>query len=126
MAKKAVSVSVNRGTFPRAPKSLNATGKKAWDMGIQLWADGTILERDLFNWQIFCEAVEEKETCEQILKEHGEYQLAPNGCYAQHPALKRRQQAENVIRKYSILFGMLPEARKKRPSVAQGVAQRKR
>lgn len=115
-----------RGTFPSAPKDLNATGKRAWDIGIDLWADGTIQERDLFNWGLFCEAVQEKEHCQRIIKEHGEYQLSPNGCYAQHPAIKRRQQAENTIRKYSLLFGMLPEARKKRAAVSQGVAQRKR
>jgi P27 family predicted phage terminase small subunit len=115
-----------RGTFPKAPATLNATGKKAWELGVDLWADGTMQERDLFNWTLFCEAVQEKEQCEKIIKKHGEYQLSPNGCYAQHPAIKRRQQAENVIRKYSLLFGMLPEARKKRAAVSQGVAQRKR
>jgi P27 family predicted phage terminase small subunit len=115
-----------RGTFPRPPRHLNATGKAAWELGVPLWADGTMQDRDLFNWRLFCEAVQEKEACEKTIKEHGEYQLSPNGCYAQHPAIKRRQQAENVIRKYSLLFGMLPEARKKRPSVAQGVAQRKK
>jgi P27 family predicted phage terminase small subunit len=115
-----------RGTFPKAPSTLSATGKKAWELGVDLWADGTMQERDLFNWTLFCEAVQEKEQCEKIIKKQGEYQLSPNGCYAQHPAIKRRQQAENVIRKYSLLFGMLPEARKKRAAVSQGVAQRKR
>ena len=115
-----------RGTFPKPPATLNATGKKAWELGVDLWADGTMQGRDLFNWQLFCEAVQEKEQCEKVIKKDGEYQLSPNGCYAQHPAIKRRQQAENVIRKYSLLFGMLPEARKKRAAVSQGVAQRKR
>ena len=115
-----------RGTFPDPPSHLNAAGKRAWNLGINLWADGTILDRDLYNWQLFAEAVQEKELCERIAKKDGEYQMSPNGCYAQHPAIKRRQAAEQVIRKYSQLFGMLPEARKKRPSVAQGVAQRKK
>jgi len=115
-----------RGTFPNPPSSLNATGKSAWEIGIDLWAEGVIKNRDLLNWQLFCEAVQEKEHCERLIKKHGEYQLAPNGCYAQHPAIKRRHHAEDVIRKYSLLFGLLPEARKKRPAISQGVAQRKR
>ena len=114
-----------RGTFPMPPKSLNAIGKKAWDIGCDLWAEGVLKERDLLNWGIFCEAVQEKAHCETIIKRDGEYQMSPNGCYAQHPAIKRRQQAEDVIRKYSLLFGLLPEARKKRPASSQGVATRK-
>ena len=61
-----------------------------------------------------------------IVLRDGEYVLGPNKCYVQHPAIKRRQQVENVIRKYSQSFGLLPSARKKRPSVQQGVATRKR
>lgn len=113
-----------RGTFPVAPKTLTATGKRAWELGIDLWADGTLKERDLFNWTLFCEAVQEKEHCEKLIKKDGDYQMCVNGCYAQHPAVKRRQHAEDVIRRYSLAFGLLPEARKKRPAVSQGVAQR--
>jgi P27 family predicted phage terminase small subunit len=113
-----------RGTFPSPPKSLNASGKKAWEMGLPLWSDGTLQARDMFNWCLFCEAVQEKEHCEKIIKKDGEYHMSANGCYAQHPAIKRRQHAEDVIRKYSLLFGLLPEARKKRPSIANPVAQR--
>lgn len=115
-----------RGTFPTAPKHLNKAGKEAWDIGIDLWAEGLIKQRDLVNWQLFAEAVQEKEHCEKVIKRDGEYQLAPNGCFAQHPAIKRRQHVEGVIRKYSILFGLLPDARKKRPSISQGVATRQR
>lgn len=115
-----------RGTFPMPPDSLNETGQAAWDLGVNLWADGTLLERDLLNWQLFCEAIQEKKLCEEIVEHDGEYHFSPNGCYAQHPAIKRRQHAENVIRKYSTLFGLLPDARKKRQAVSQGVAQRKR
>ena len=117
---------LNRGTFPEPPKHLNASGKKAWELGIPIWADGTLKDRDLYNWELFCEAVQEKEHCEKLIKKDGDYQMCINGCYAQHPAVKRRQHAEDVIRRYSLLFGLLPEARKKRPAVTQGVAQRKR
>jgi P27 family predicted phage terminase small subunit len=115
-----------RGTFPKPPKALNAIGKKAWEIGCDLWAEGILKDRDLLNWELFCEAVQEKSHCQKVIDRDGEYQLSPNGCFAQHPAIKRRQQAEDVIRKYSLLFGLLPEARKKRPSVAQGVATRPR
>ena len=113
-----------RGTFPKAPRHLNATGKRAWEIGSVLWGEGTLKDRDLLNWTLFCEAVQEKEHCEKLIKKHGEYQSAQNGIYVQHPAVKRRMHVEDVIRRYSILFGLLPEARKKRPSVSQGVAQR--
>jgi P27 family predicted phage terminase small subunit len=115
-----------RGTFPQPPKHLNATGKKTWNIGVDLWAEGTLKDRDLLNWTLFCEAVQEKEHCEKLIKKDGEYQSAQNGILVQHPALKRRMHAEDVIRKYSLLFGLLPEARKKRPAVSQGVQQRPR
>lgn len=115
-----------RGTFPTAPKHLNAAGKSAWEIGLPLWSEGILKERDLLNWTLFAEAVQEKEHCQKIIETDGEYQFSPNGCYAQHPAIKRRQHAEDVIRKYSILFGLLPDARKKRPAVSQSVAQRPR
>lgn len=113
-----------RGTFPKAPKHLNDAGKQAWDTGVGLWSDGTLRQRDLINWTLFCEAVQEKQQCEAIVKKDGEYQRANNGCWVQHPALKRRMQCEHVIRRYSIVFGLLPDARKKRTATAQAVAQR--
>jgi P27 family predicted phage terminase small subunit len=113
-----------RGTFPTPPKHLNSAGKQAWKIGSVLWAEGTLKERDLLNWTLFCEAVQEKSHCEALIKKQGEYQVSRNGFLAEHPAIKRRQHIEHVIRKYSMLFGLLPEARKKRPAVSQSVAQR--
>ena len=115
-----------RAGFPKPPKSLNEAGKVAWGTGQVLWIEGTITERDLSNWQLYCEAFDEKKHCEDIVLRDGEYVLGPNKCYVQHPAIKRRHLVENVIRKYSQSFGLLPSARKKRPSVQQGVATRKR
>lgn len=115
-----------RGGFPQPPKALGEHGKAAWELGQQLWSDGVITQRDLYNWQLYCEAIDEKNHCQEILARDGEYGVALNGCHVQHPALKRRQQAENVIRKYSVAFGLIPDARKKRPAVQQGVATRKR
>lgn len=115
-----------RSGFPDPPKHLNAVGREAWELGQSLWADGTIQQRDLVNWTLFAEAMQEKAHCETILKRDGEYAIAMNGCYVQHPAVKRRQQAENVIRKYSAAFGLVPDARRKRPAVQQGVVARKR
>jgi P27 family predicted phage terminase small subunit len=115
-----------RGGFPMPPSHLDAVGRDAWDMGLQLWLDGTITPRDLSSWTLFAEAYQEKAHCEAIVKRDGEYSVAMNGCFVQHPAIKRRQQAENVIRKYSQAFGLIPDARKKRPSVQQGVIARKK
>lgn len=115
-----------RGGFPAPPKHLKADGKSAWESGLLLWSEGLITQRDIYNWQLYCESIDEKKHCENILTRDGEYSVALNGCFVQHPALKRRQQAESVIRKYSVAFGLIPEARKKRPSVQQGVAARKR
>jgi P27 family predicted phage terminase small subunit len=125
MGVKPDAIPIN-GSIPPAPKHLNATGKKAWQIGKVLWAEGVLKERDLLNWTLFAEAVQEKEHCEKLIKKDGEYQSAQNGILVQHPAIKRKQHAEDVIRKYSLLFGLLPEARKKRPAVSQGVAQRPR
>ena len=115
-----------RGGFPKPPKHLNEAGKVAWETGQVLWIEGLLTERDLVSWEMYCQAFDEKKHCEAIVLRDGEYVLGPNKCYVQHPAIKRRQQVENVIRKYSQAFGLLPSARKKRPSVQQGVATRKR
>jgi P27 family predicted phage terminase small subunit len=115
-----------RGGFPSPPGHLKEQGKAAWESGLQLWAEGVISQRDIFSWQLYCEAFDEKAHCEMLVKKQGEYQMSPNGCYAQHPAIKRRQQAEATIRKYSVAFGLVPDARKKRAAVQQGVASRKR
>lgn len=123
MAAKTIPI---RQGFPPPPKHLNKVGKAAWELGASMWVDGTIQQRDLVNWTLFAEAMQEKAHCEEILKKDGEYSVAMNGCFVAHPAIKRRQQAENVIRKYSAAFGMIPDARKKRPSVQQGVVARKR
>jgi P27 family predicted phage terminase small subunit len=115
-----------RAGFPKPPKSLNEAGKVAWGTGQVLWIEGLLTERDLVSWQLYCEAFDEKKHCEDIVLRDGEYVLGPNKCYVQHPAIKRRHLVENVIRKYSQSFGLLPSARKKRPSVQQGVSTRKR
>jgi P27 family predicted phage terminase small subunit len=115
-----------RGGFPLPPKHLNKFGKEAWNIGQQLWLEGSLLERDLFNWRLFAEAVQERKHCEEIVAKDGEYAQAVNGCKVQHPAIKRRQHAENVIRKYSQMYGLVPNARTKRPAVQQGVVARKR
>ena len=115
-----------RGTFPTPPEQLDDIGRAAWEVGYDLWSDGTLQKRDLINWTLFCEAVQEKAHCETLTVRDGEYQSAQNGILVQHPAIKRRMQAEAVIRKYSTAFGLIPDARKKRPAVAQGVAQRKK
>lgn len=115
-----------RGGFPVPPTHLKQHGKKSWESGRALWDEGVITQRDLTNWTLYCEAFDELEHCKKIIKKDGEYQKSPNGCYAQHPAIKRRMQIEHVIRKYSQAFGLIPEARKKRPAVSQGVATRKR
>ena len=114
---------MHTGSVTICPQS---AGKKAWEIGRPLWAEGVLRDRDILNWTLFCEAVQEKEHCEKLIKKDGEYQSAQNGILVQHPAIKRKQHAEDVIRKYSQLFGLLPEARKKRPAIAQGVAQRQR
>lgn len=112
--------------FPTAPKNLSKAGKDKWMLGKVLWDEGRLTDRDLINWQLFAEAWDEKAHCEAIAKKDGEYQLGPNGCYVQHPAIKRRKEAENVIRKYSAMYGLVPDARKKSPATQQGVAGRSR
>lgn len=112
--------------FPAVPKHLQAAGKRAWATGKELWNEGRLTARDMSNWLLFCEAWDEKAHCERIAKRDGEYQMSPNGCYAQHPAIKRRKEAEQRILKYSQLFGLVPQARRKAAAVQQGVAKRSR
>lgn len=112
--------------FPAPPAGLKADGKKAWATGADLWSDGTLTKRDLAAWRIYCEAFDEKAHCIKVLKKAGEYFVSAHGCVMEHPAVKRRNRAEQVIFKHQKLFGLVPEARKKRAAVQQGVASRKR
>lgn len=112
--------------FPPPPKHLATAGKEKWKLGAELWIEGRLTSRDLLNWQLFCEAWDEKAHCEAIVAKDGEYQMCGNGCYAQHPAIKRRKEAEQRIYRYSQVYGLVPESRKKSPAVQQGVAARKR
>jgi P27 family predicted phage terminase small subunit len=115
-----------RGKFPQAPKHLKATGKAMWQSGASLWADGTLLQRDLPQWALYCEAWDEKQSCEAAIANEGQFQLLKNGCKVAHPAIKLRQSAERTIRFYATAFGLIPDARKKRPAVQQGVIARKK
>ena len=115
-----------RATFPEPPDSLGDSGKKAWAAGRELWLEGTLTRRDLAEWELYAEAFDEKDHCEAIVQRDGDYFTSAHGCIMEHPAIKRRQRAEAKIDKYSKLFGLVPEARKKRPAVSQGVATRQK
>lgn len=117
---------MSNAKFPAAPASLKKAGKEKWALGEPLWAEGRLTQADLANWLLFAEAWDEKAHCEAIAERDGEYQMAAGGCYVQHPAIKRRKEAEQRIFRYSQVYGLVPEARKKRPAASQGVAARKR
>lgn len=110
--------------FPPPPSHLGAEGKRAWSEGEELWRVGQLIERDLGAWRLYAEAWDEKDRCIKILKKEGEYFTSAHGCRMEHPAIKRRNRAEGQIYRYQKLFGLVPDARKKRPAVQQGVASR--
>lgn len=113
-----------RSKMPKAPEHLGEHGKNAWAFGADLWTEGVITSRDLPEWTLYCEAFDEKAKCIQIVAEQGEYSVSAHGCVMEHPAIKRRQRAEAKIDKYSKAFGLIPDSRKKKPSVQSGVATR--
>lgn len=91
-----------------------------------MWARGEIAVCDLEAWQMLCESFDELEHCRSVLDRHGEYQESSQGGYQEHPALRRIRAVEGKILRYQKLFGLVPDARKKRPVAQQGVANRKR
>ena len=115
-----------RSRFPSAPAELSEAGKQAWRRGAQLWVDGSLVERDLAGWLNYCKAHDEIAHCLSVVAESGEYFQTKNGAIIQHPAINRRFQVEKTIQKYEKLFGLVPDARRKRPAVQQGVVSRKR
>ncbi len=114
------------GCFPGCAKSLKKAGKAMWKKGAGLWGQGMLTDRDLEAWQMLCEAFDELDHCDEVVKRDGEYQISSQGTFSEHPALRRRRATEQKILRYQKLFGLVPEARKKRPAVQQGVAARKR
>lgn len=117
-----------RDPFPLPPKHLKKTGKLKWSIGQELWSSGAISSVDIGNWVLFCEAWDEIDRCEAILKKHGEYQETKMGTFAAHPAIKRIEGLKKEIRRYSMAFGLYPQARRKAPALVQtkGVTTRPR
>jgi P27 family predicted phage terminase small subunit len=112
--------------YPSPPKSLKAGGKAIWVKGTDLWNTGILTDRDLDAWQMYCEAFDEITHCDSVVERDGEYTLSSQGTYSEHPALRRRRAAEQKLLRYQKIFGLVPDARKKKPTVQQGVASRKR
>ena len=115
-----------KSDFPATPTDLGPRGKAAWSKGKDLWITGVLTELDLVAWKMFCEAFDELSHCDEVLSEQGEYQLSSQATYSEHPALRRRRATEQKILRYQKIFGLIPEARKKKPSIQQGVSTRKR
>jgi P27 family predicted phage terminase small subunit len=115
-----------RSDFPSSPKDLGPHGKAQWAKGRELWNTGVLTELDIVAWKMFCEAFDELSHCDEVLAAKGEYQLSSQGTYSEHPALRRKRATEQKILRYQKIFGLIPDARKKKPSVQQGVATRKR
>lgn len=89
---------------------------------------GAITLADMPNWTLYCELWDEIDHCEEIVKRDGEYNLNAMGNFVEHPVIKRIQKCKNEIRRFSIMFGMAPNARKLAPGVGttRTVAARKR
>jgi P27 family predicted phage terminase small subunit len=116
-----------RGGFPEPPKELGENGRLAWDHGIDLWAEGVIQKRDLPNWILYAKAFDDVARFSKDAEEEP-YVQTSQGSIIAHPAFRLKAMAENVIRKYSQLYGLVPNARQKRPPTnkSQGVTQRTR
>jgi P27 family predicted phage terminase small subunit len=114
------------GGFPDVPSHLGKSGKSMWTKGRQLWVDGGLTARDLDGWQKLCEAFDELDECDKAIKKDGRYHESAQGGFTQHPAIRDKRAAQAEILRYFKLFGLVPEARRKRPAVQQGVTSRKR
>ena len=114
------------GGFPDVPKHLGKAGKEMWAKGKSLWVEGVLTSRDLDGWQKLCEAFDEVNECDKAIKKDGRYHVSAQGGFTQHPAIRDRRAAQAEILRYFKLFGLVPDARRKRPAVQQGVVARKR
>lgn len=121
----AETIPIRKG-YPEPPEHLHENGKRCWDFGLSMWTDGTLTDRDLQAWTIYCESFDEIAHCDDVIARDGEYSLSSQGTYSEHPALRRRRAAEQKVLRYQKLFGLVPEARKKRPAIQRGVATRQK
>lgn len=112
--------------WPPAPAEFKDSGRAQWQKGAALWSRGEITVQDMEAWTMLCESFDELDHCYAVLAQHGEYQVSSQGGYQEHPALRRIRALEGKILRYQKLFGLVPESRKKRPAVQQGVTTRKR
>lgn len=119
-------VSVAADGWPVCPNHLKCSGQSVWAKGEPLWNRGEITVQDVDAYLMYCEAFDELDHCYAVLAQQGEYQESSQGGFQEHPALRRIRAVEGKIFRYQRLFGLVPEARKKRPAVQQGVATRKR
>jgi P27 family predicted phage terminase small subunit len=112
--------------WPACPNHLKRSAQAVWAKGEPLWNRGEITVQDVDAYLMYCEAFDELDHCYAVLAQQGEYQESSQGGFQEHPALRRIRAVEGKIFRYQRLFGLVPEARKKRPAVQQGVATRKR
>ena len=111
-------------SYPKPPDNLGPEGKAAWAAGEPLWERGQLTDQDLLAWTRYCRLHDEIEHYAKIAKEQGEYTLSQAGTWSEHPALRGRRATIKDMLSLEKLFGLVPDARKKRPAVAQGVASR--
>lgn len=97
---------------PAPPPHLDRLGRDKWrDLAPRLARVGLLTHTDLEALALLCEAFSEKDRCEQVLAENGEYTTLENGYIAAHPAIARLHRALDRIRKLMGAFGMTPSDR---------------
>lgn len=118
-----------RGSYPQAPDHLLDDGRIAWESGLKLWQEGSLTERDLPAWLIYCEWWDRRARYLGDLSDEdgaGEFQVTQNGTLVAHPAIKLLEKVEQNITKYSVLFKLVPSARAQQQIKSNSVSHRKR
>ena len=119
-----------RGSYPQPPKHLLDDGRVAWESGLKLWQEGSLIERDLPAWTIYCEWWDRRAKYIADLSDEegaGEFQVTQNGTLIAHPAIRLLEKVEQNLTKYSVLFKLVPSARAGQQQFKTNtVSQRKR
>jgi P27 family predicted phage terminase small subunit len=98
--------------LPDPPSALGPAGRAAWsDLGGQMLALGMLEDRYLPALELCCGLYDEVAGCDSALVEFGShYYTTTKGTIASHPAVRRRTNALDGIRRYLIEFGLTPSA----------------
>lgn len=97
---------------PQCPDWMPAEAKRKWrELVPELLRIGMLTVVDRETLAAYCLACSELKQATERLQKDGRYQTTKNGYLTDHPAVAQQRSAMEVIKRFSVLFGLDPSSR---------------